>query len=174
MDFRLTPEQDGFAQSLGELMAKADSVAAARTWADGDAEPGLALWRRLADQGVNGLVIPEEQGGLGGTAVDLVVAFEVLGHHLAVGPWIESAAYLARALDGDDLAAIAEGAVATVAVPPLVPYALDADVAEKIYVAVDGGFETVSDAPSSTTGMLRSVDTTRRLFDLIRGGRGGG
>ena len=166
MDFRLTPEQDGFAQSLGELMAKADSVAAARTWADGDAEPGLELWRRLADQGVNGLVIPEEQGGLGGTAVDLVVAFEVLGHHLAVGPWIESAAYLARALDGDDLAAVAEGAVATVAVPPLVPYALDADVAEKIYVAVDGGFETVADAPSSTTGMLRSVDSTRRLFDL--------
>ena len=178
MDFRLTPEQDGFAQSLGELMARADSVAAARTWADGDAEPGLALWRRLADQGVNGLVVPEEQGGLGGTAVDLVVAFEVLGHHLAVGPWIESAAYLARALDGDDLAAIAEGAVATVAVPPLVPYALDADVAEKIYVPVDGGFETVpsrrslrsllrtSAGASSTTGMLRSVDTTRRLFDL--------
>ena len=117
-------------------------------------------------RGSTGWSFPTEQGGLGGTAVDLVVAFEVLGHHLAVGPWIESAAYLARALDGDDLAAIAEGAVATVAVPPLVPYALDADVAEKIYVAVDGGFETVADAPSSTTGMLRSVDTTRRLFDL--------
>ena len=111
-------------------------------------------------------MVPEEQGGLGGTAVDLVVAFEVLGHQLAVGPWIESAAYLARALDGDDLAAVAEGAVATVAVPPLVPYALDADVAEQVYVPVDGGFETVADAPSSTTGMLRSVDTTRRLFDL--------
>ena len=167
MDFRLTDEQSGFAQSLTELMAKADSVAVARAWAAGDAEPGLALWRRLAEQGVNALVVPEEQGGLGGTAVDLVVAFEVLGHQLAVGPWIESAAYLARALDGDDLAAVAEGAVATVVVPPLVPYALDADVAEKVYVPlVGGGFETVADAPSSTTGVLRSVDTTRRLFDL--------
>jgi alkylation response protein AidB-like acyl-CoA dehydrogenase len=166
MDFRLTPEQDGFAQSLGELMARADSVAAARAWATGDVEPGLALWRRLADQGVNALVVPEEQGGLGGTAVDLVVAFEVLGQHLAVGPWIESAAYLARALDGDDQAVVAEGAVATVAVPPLVPYALDADVAEKVYMAVDGRFETVAGAPSLTTGGLRSVDTTRRLFDL--------
>ena len=27
MDFRLTPEQTGFAQSLAELMTKADSVA---------------------------------------------------------------------------------------------------------------------------------------------------
>jgi alkylation response protein AidB-like acyl-CoA dehydrogenase len=178
MDFRLTPEQDGFAQSLGELMAKADSVSAARAWAEGDAEPGLALWRRLAEQGVNGLVVPEAQGGLGGTAVDLVVAFEVLGHHLAVGPWIESAAYLARALDGDDLAAVAEGAVATLAVPPLVPYALDADVASLVFMPVDGGFEALpsrrslrsllrtSAGASSTTGVLRSVDTTRRLFDL--------
>ena len=165
MDFRLTPEQTGFAQSLGELLAKADSVAAARAWAAGDAEPGLELWRRLAEQGVNALVVPDEQGGLGGTAVDLVVAFEVLGHHLAVGPWIESAAYLARALDGEELTAVAEGAMATVAVPPLVPYALDADAAEHVYVSVVGGFEPVADAPSPTTGM-RSVDTTRRLFDL--------
>jgi len=163
MDFRLTPEQDGFAQSLGELMAKADSVAAARAWAAGDAEQGLALWRRLADQGVTSLVVPEEQGGLGGTAADLVVAFEVLGHHLAVGPWIESAAYLARALEGDDRAAVVEGTVATVAVPPLVPYALDADVASLVFVPVNGGFETRPHC--STTEALRSVDTTRRLFD---------
>jgi alkylation response protein AidB-like acyl-CoA dehydrogenase len=159
-------------------MAKADSVASARAWAVGDAEPGLDLWRRLAEQGVNALVVPEEQGGLGGAAVDLVVAFEVLGHQLAVGPWIESAAYLARTLDGDDLAAVAEGVVATVAVPPLVPFALDADVASLVFASVDGGFETVpsrrslrsllrtSAGGSSTTDVLRSVDTTRRLFDL--------
>ena len=34
---------------------------------------------------------------------DLVVAHEVLGHHLAVGPWIESSAYLARALSAQGL-----------------------------------------------------------------------
>ncbi len=134
MDFRLTPEQTGFAQSLSELMSKADSVAAARAWAAGDHEPGLALWRRLSEQGVNALVVSEDEGGLGGTPVDLAVAFEVLGHHLAVGPWIESAAYLARALEGADLAAVAEGAVATVALPPLVPFALDADVASLVFV----------------------------------------
>ena len=109
MDFRLTAEQTGFAQSLSELMAKADSVAAARAWAAGDHEPGLALWKRLAEQGVTALVLPEDDGGLGGTPVDLVVAFEVLGHQLAVGPWIESAA----------LAPQAEGEMVTAAVPPL-------------------------------------------------------
>ncbi len=140
MDFRLTPEQTGFAQSLGELMSKADSVAAARSWAGGDHEPGIALWKRLAEQGVTALVAPEDDGGLGGTLVDLVVALEVLGHHLAVGPWIESAA-LAPQVDGD---------MVTAAVAALTPYALDADVARLLH-----------GAPGE---QVRSVDTTRRLF----------
>jgi alkylation response protein AidB-like acyl-CoA dehydrogenase len=165
MDFRLTPEQIGFAQSLGELMSRADSVTAARAWASGDHEPGLGLWRRLADQGVNALVVPEEDGGLGGTAVDLAVAFEVLGHHLAVGPWIESAAFLPRGLEGSELATVAEGVVATVAAPPLVPLALDADVAQRVYVVGRNGVEPLAGARSSPTGR-RSVDTTRRLFDV--------
>ena len=142
MDFRLTPEQTGFAQSLGELMSKADSVAAARAWADGDAAPGQALWQRLVEQGVTALVAPEDDGGLGGTLVDLVVAFEVLGHHLAVGPWIESAA-LAPQADGD---------MVTAAVARLTPYALDADVARLLH----------GDAGEP----VRSVDTTRRLFSV--------
>jgi alkylation response protein AidB-like acyl-CoA dehydrogenase len=168
MDFRLTPEQTGFAQSLHDLMTKADAAAAARAWASGDSEPGLALWRRLGEQGVNALVVPEDDGGLGGTAVDLVVAFEVLGHQLAVGPWIESAAYLARALEGEVLTAVAEGAVATVAVPPLVPFALDADVASHVLVVDQGGFETL--VPRSSTTVRHSVDTTRRLFSVVEEG----
>src|SRR6478672_7820049 len=142
MDFRLTPEQTGFAQSLTELMTRADSVAAARAWADGDTEPGIDLWKRLAEQGVTALVLPEDDGGLGGTPVDLVVAFEVLGHQLAVGPWIESAA----------LAPQAEGEMVTAAAPPLAPYALDADVARLLH--------------GNIVEEVRSVDTTRHLFSV--------
>ena len=145
MDFRLTDEQTGFAQSLTELMAKADSVAAARAWAAGDHAPGQALWNRLADQGVTALVAPEDEGGLGGTMVDLVVAFEVLGHQLAVGPWIESAA----------LAPQVDGGMVTAAAPPLSPYALDGDVATLL---------------SGTAGPAHvSVDTTRRLVEVTDG-----
>jgi alkylation response protein AidB-like acyl-CoA dehydrogenase len=142
MDFRLTPEQAGFAQSLTELMTRADSVAAARAWAAGDHAPGQALWKRLAEQGVTALVAPEDEGGLGGTMVDLVVAFEVLGHELAVGPWIESAA----------LAPQAEGEMVTAAVASLAPHAVDADVARLL---------------QGSAGEERaSVDTTRRLFSV--------
>lgn len=142
MDFRTTPEQAGFAASLTDLMRGADSVAVARAWAAGDSEPGLALWKRLADQGITALVAPEDEGGLGGTLTDLCVAFEVLGHELAVGPWVESAA----------LAPQVEGEMVTAAVPPVTPYALDADVARLLH---------------GTAGVLHaSVDTTRHLFEV--------
>ncbi|HEX2895955.1 MAG TPA: acyl-CoA dehydrogenase family protein [Marmoricola sp.] len=158
MKFELTEEQAGFARSIGDLLAKADTVAAARAWAAGDTGPGLGIWKRLADQGLSALVVPEEAGGLGGSPVDLVVAHEVLGHHLAVGPWVESSAYLATALSGDALEAVAGGAVATVAVPPHVPFALDADVADVVYVGTEHGL-----ARASVREVRASVDTTRRL-----------
>jgi alkylation response protein AidB-like acyl-CoA dehydrogenase len=165
MRFELTEEQRGFAASLTDLLKGADTVGAARAWAGGDTSPGLALWRRLADQGVSALVVPEEQGGLGGSAVDLCVAFEQLGRHAVPGPWVESAAYLPVALtDTDLLGALAEGAVGSVAAPPVVPRALDAHVADHLFVAQDGTLRT------ATAGdQRRSVDTARRLFDVTPG-----
>jgi alkylation response protein AidB-like acyl-CoA dehydrogenase len=165
MRFELTEEQAGFAQSLGDLLSRADTVAAARAWAGGDTGPGLATWRRVADQGVNALVVPEEAGGLGGSLVDLVVAHEVLGHHLAVGPWIEASAFLATALSGEALDAVAGGAVATVALPPHVPFALDGDIAEVVYVGTADGL-----APASVSTVRASVDTTRRLAEVAAAG----
>jgi alkylation response protein AidB-like acyl-CoA dehydrogenase len=142
MRFELTDEQRGFAEALTDLMRAADSVSVARAWADGDTAPGQALWKRLADQGVTALVAPEDDGGLGGTLLDLTVAFEVLGHELAVGPWIESAA----------LAPQVDGAMVTAAAPPLSPYAADAHVARLL---------------SGTPGTQHaSVDSTRTLTEV--------
>ncbi len=55
------------------------------------------------------------------------MAFEALGRYAVPGPWVESAAYLPVLLgrEIDD--------VATVAVPPHVPFALDADVADTVH-----------------------------------------
>jgi alkylation response protein AidB-like acyl-CoA dehydrogenase len=142
MRFELTDERTGFARSLTQLMRTADSVAVARAWASGDTAPGVALWKRLADQGVTALVAEEDDGGLGGSPVDLVVAFEVLGHELAVGPWIESAA----------LAPQVDGTMVTAAVPALSPYAVDAHVARLL-----------SGAPGATHA---SVDPTRTLVEV--------
>lgn len=170
MRFELTEDQRDFRSSLGSLLSAADPVGAARAWATDDHAPGLALWKRLAEQGVTALVTPEEHGGMGATPVELVIAFEALGDHAVPGPWVESAAYLPRALtDADTLGALAAGAVGTVAVPPLVPYAVDADVADHAFVVTGSTLATATAGEEQRT----SVDRTRHLFAMSAGAQVG-
>jgi alkylation response protein AidB-like acyl-CoA dehydrogenase len=145
MRFELDEDQRDFAGALDALLASADTVAVARAWADGDHDPGLKLWTRLADLGVTSLATDA-------TPVEVVIAFEALGRYAVPGPWVESAAYLPLALGRE-----VEG-VATLALPPHVPYALDADVADQVYVGT---------TPAASVGeQVGSVDRTRRLFPV--------
>jgi alkylation response protein AidB-like acyl-CoA dehydrogenase len=165
--FELTEEQRGFSTSLADLLAGADVVATTRSWAEGETDTGLGLWKRLADQGVCALVTPEDAGGMGGTPVDLVVAFEQLGRFAVPGPWVESAAYLPVLLGSaapDVVESLAEGAVGTVAVEQHTPFALDADVADHSYVVATG-----TAAAGSPGAAHRSVDPARRLFEVTAG-----
>lgn len=142
MKFELTEDQEAFAEALTDVLRSSDPVAAARAWAAGDTTAGEALWKKIADLGVTALVAPEEDGGLGGSLVDLAVAFEVLGHELAVGPWIESAA----------LAPQVDGAMVTAACETFSSYAADAQVARLL---------------SGSAGATHpSIDTTRTLTEV--------
>jgi alkylation response protein AidB-like acyl-CoA dehydrogenase len=152
MRFELTEDQRDFEASIDRLLAAADTPGVARAWADGDHEPGLKLWKRLAEQGVTMLATEA-------TPVEVCIAFEALGRHAVPGPWVESAAYLPVALGRE-----VEG-IATVAVAPHVPYALDADVADAVYVG---------DTLASGVGSMHvSVDRTRRLFEVTGEGEPG-
>lgn len=145
MKFIYDNEQRDFSSTLDKLLTGADTVGAARAWAARDTAPGLALWQTLADQGVTMLATEA-------TPVEVCIAFEAMGRHAVPGPWVESAAYLPIALGRE-----VEG-VATVAVPPHVPYALDADTAEQVFL-VDG-----DELASATVGEVKtSIDGTRRL-----------
>ena len=143
MRFALNDDQRDLAAALEGLLASSETTTVARAWALGDAGPGLALWKRLADLGVTMLATEA-------SPVEVCVAFEALGRHGVPGPWVESAAYLPLALGHE-----VEG-VATLALPPHVPLALDADVADAVYVGT---------APARVVGDVQtSVDRTRRLF----------
>ena len=148
MRFELTDDQRDFADSLDRLLAGSDTAKVARAWADGDHEPGLKLWSRLAEQGVTMLATEA-------SPVEVCVAFEALGRYAVPGPWVESAAYLPVAL-GRDIEV-----VGTVAVPPHVPLALDADVAEESYVLDDVGIRI-----AMIGKQVRSVDRARHLFEV--------
>ncbi|MFI9803771.1 acyl-CoA dehydrogenase family protein [Streptomyces sp. NPDC052301] len=143
MRFLLDDEQREFARSLDGMLAAAGTPAVVRAWARGDHGPGRALWTRLAETGVFGLAVPEEQGGLGVLPVELAVSFAELGRHAVPGPLVETVA-AAALLDrlGDERAAavwlpgIASGkTVASLCLlSPDRPYALDADAADAVFV----------------------------------------
>ncbi|WP_148613052.1 acyl-CoA dehydrogenase family protein [Nocardioides rubriscoriae] len=147
MRFELTDDQHDLARALEGLLASSDTVAVARAWADDDTGPGLGLWKRVADLGVTMLATEA-------SLVEVAVAFEALGRHAVPGPWVESAAYLPVALGHE-----VEG-VATLALPPHVPLALDADVADHVYVG------TTPVAADAVGPRHVSVDRTRRLFEV--------
>lgn len=172
MRFALSGEQRQFGASVHELLADAGVPAAARAWAAGDQSAGLGIWRALAKAGVTALAVPEPYGGVGASPVDLVVACEELGHHPVPGPIAESVAAIPALLaalanegSGRDfggwLTELADGGlIATVALPPALPYALDADVAGLVLL---GEGDTVWRARPGAR--LASIDGARRLFE---------
>jgi alkylation response protein AidB-like acyl-CoA dehydrogenase len=164
-------ELDQFTGTLHDLLGAADAPAAARRWADGDLAPGLALWRRLAGLGVTALAVPEKWGGLGASPLYLVAACEELGHHGLPGPVAESLAavptLLAALADAGEpwLARLAAGdLIATLAMPPRLPFAADTGAAGLVLLAEDG---VVYRARLGATH--QSVDPARSLSEAHGG-----
>ena len=170
MRFALSPEQTDFGAAIDAMLRDADTPAVARAWAAGDHGPGLALWRRLADLGVTGLAVPERFEGAGAGVVEVVIAFEQVGRHAVPGPLVESLVAVPMVLRDTDLAGrwlpgIAAGkTVATMTAPPLVPYGLDADLADPVLL-VNGDSLWLAQVGNA----LASVDRSRRLFQVTAG-----
>jgi alkylation response protein AidB-like acyl-CoA dehydrogenase len=155
-DVRFAPssEQREFAAAIGELLAASDVAAAVRAWAAGDHSPGRKLWMRLAETGLLSLGAPDS----GATAVDLVLGFEQLGRFAVPGPYVETVAVLPA------LGVAPTDAVTTVALPPHVPYALDAAACDDAYVVVDGVLHG-----AVLGARLHSVDAARLLSEVTPG-----
>lgn len=167
MNFEIDEQQRDFAASIDAALGAADLPGAVRAWADGDTAPGRKVWAQLTDLGVTALMVSEQFDGIEATAVDLVVAMERLGRWCVPGPVTESIA-VAPALLRDDQrsAGLATGElIATVAQPPLVPRAVDADTAGLVLLAGDG--EVGQGAPGAEH---ESVDPSRKLFTVDASG----
>jgi hypothetical protein len=124
---------------------------------------------------VPALAVPQSAGGLGAHPVDLVVACDELGHHPLPGPIAESVAavpaLLAALGEGEQyatwLAALADGAlIATLAMPPLLPHALDADAAGLVLLAAASGPGPSAIWQASPRSAHKSADPARRLFEI--------
>jgi alkylation response protein AidB-like acyl-CoA dehydrogenase len=167
--FELDEQQRDFAASIDAALGvrAADLPGAVRAWSAGDVAPGRKVWEQLANLGVTALAIPEKFDGIDAHPVDLVVALERLGRWCVPGPVAESIAVAPVLLATDDrCAALASGElISTVALPPHVPRAVDADAAGLVLLATDDG---VTEAAAGDC--YQSVDPSRRLYDVTATG----
>jgi alkylation response protein AidB-like acyl-CoA dehydrogenase len=161
--FALDEQQRDFAASIDAALGAADLPGAVRAWSAGDVGAGRKVWEQLANLGVTALAVPEKFDGLDADPVDLVVALERLGRWCVPGPVAESIA-VAPVLLAEDArsTALATGElIATVAMPPQVPRAVDADMAGLVLLATDDGVSEAADGDC-----YESVDPSRRLYDV--------
>ncbi|MGD1108906.1 MAG: acyl-CoA dehydrogenase family protein [Mycobacterium sp.] len=167
MKFALDEQQRDFAASIDAALGAADLPGAIRAWADGDVAPGRKVWEQLANLGVTALVVPEKFDGLDADPVDLVVALERLGRWSVPGPVAESIAVAPILLADDKRSAqLASGElIATVALPPHTPRAVDAEAAGLVLLADENGV-----TQASVGECHRSVDPSRRLYDVTATG----
>ncbi|MDV3128721.1 acyl-CoA/acyl-ACP dehydrogenase [Mycobacterium sp. 21AC1] len=167
MNFEIDEQQRDFAASIDAALGAADVPAAVRAWSAGDTAPGRKVWAQLADLGVTALLVAEKFDGIGASPVDLVVALERLGYWAVPGPVTESIAVAPILLADDERSAhLAAGElIATVAMPPQVPRAVDANTAGLILTAADGQVN------AATPGAQQeSVDPARKLFEVTPSG----
>lgn len=91
MDFNLSEEQwllrDGLGRFLSTRYDLEKSRAAAKTGAGWQPD----IWRGFADElGILGAALPEDVGGIGGGAVEVMVIAEALGYALVIEPYVDT------------------------------------------------------------------------------------
>jgi alkylation response protein AidB-like acyl-CoA dehydrogenase len=101
MEFGLTEEHRLLMETLRAFAARECPAARLRELFEAGTGHAPELWRGLAEMGVAGLAIPEEQGGAGLEILDLALAAETLGGAALPGPFLGHAlAGLALQLGG--------------------------------------------------------------------------
>jgi alkylation response protein AidB-like acyl-CoA dehydrogenase len=185
MDLELSDEEAALRDNVRAVLAGSCPPAVARAVHDGGAvDPGL--WRQMVELGWPALGVPEEAGGLGLGAVELVLVAEELGRAVAPAPWLATATQFAPALvelgdPGGRLASVAAGQVTgTVAVLGRVEAVPDGDrwrlrgvkrsvvdgaTADGVVVVTDAGAFVVPRAAVVTTPR-RTLDPTLPIADL--------
>lgn len=173
MQFAFTSDQLMLRDSARSILqAECTPERVRAVWSSGRLDS--RLWQTLGENGLVGLLVPEESGGLGMAFIDLVLLLEETGRVALPAPFVETAAVVApmlAAFSGDSrasewLSKIASGeATATVCTDhhPHVAYASTADVivaqvGESLHLLEKGDFDC---------RQLQSVDHARQLSALI-------
>jgi alkylation response protein AidB-like acyl-CoA dehydrogenase len=86
MQFGLSESQQILKDTAKKFFAGESAMADARKLMETETAYDAVLWRKLADQGFTGIIIPEEFGGMGLGIVELILLLEEVGYALLPGP----------------------------------------------------------------------------------------
>lgn len=102
MDFSFTDEQLLLRDTAARFIAREYGFDTRRAILSGDPSQGAglsaALWRTLAELGLLALRVPEEDGGVGGGAVDTLLVMSAFGKGLLAEPYLASAVLATEAI----------------------------------------------------------------------------
>jgi len=104
MDFGLSPEQEALQQSARDFLTRECPPALVRDTATSDDGIPRDLYRKMAEQGWLGVIVPEKHGGIGLGTLDLVLLLEELGRVVAPGPFLPTQLVIAAILTGGSAA----------------------------------------------------------------------
>src|SRR5262249_36295808 len=91
MDFGFSEEQEMLRKSARDFLAKECPMTYVRQMMEDDRGFRDDQWRKMADLGWLGLILPEEHGGSGLTFVDMGVVVEEMGRAVVPGPVFSTA-----------------------------------------------------------------------------------
>src|SRR2546427_1071598 len=98
MDFGFSEEQEMLRKSARDFLAKESPMTYVRQMMEDDRGFRDEQWRKMAELGWTGLILPEEHGGAGGDFVDLVVVLEGMGGVVLPRPFFSTAVLRAVAV----------------------------------------------------------------------------
>ncbi|MEM6475441.1 MAG: acyl-CoA dehydrogenase family protein [Pseudomonadota bacterium] len=96
-----TEDQAMLAESASGFMADEGNIAKQlRHWRDRDCPDGFghALWKQMAEMGFTGMLVAEDDGGLGMGHVEAGIVLEEIGRNLTPSPFLTSSVLAATAL----------------------------------------------------------------------------
>jgi len=88
------------AESAGAFAAKESPLGRARALRQTEPDFDLAFWRKLAEQGWTGLLVPEKHGGFGLGFAEMAAVVEQFAARVAPEPLVPTAVFAARLLQG--------------------------------------------------------------------------
>src|SRR4051794_14253519 len=91
MDFNYTQEQQMLADTVERFIADSYSLEVRRGLAASERGFSDELWQQFADMGLLGLIVPEQYGGMGGSAVETLIVMQAFGRGLVLEPYWSTA-----------------------------------------------------------------------------------